>query len=110
MKLPSFGEISFSLKSFAAAMLALYIAFSMDLPRPFWAMLTAYIVAHPFSGAVRSKAIYRVIGTVLGSVVTLLLVPNLVNAPELLLLALALWISLCIYLSLLDRTPRSYTF
>ncbi len=110
MKLPSFGEISFSLKSFAAAMLALYIAFSMDLPRPFWAMLTAYIVAHPFSGAVRSKAIYRVMGTVLGSVVTLLLVPNLVNSPELLLLALALWISLCIYLSLLDRTPRSYTF
>ncbi|STQ90330.1 FUSC family protein [Iodobacter fluviatilis] len=110
MKLPSFVEISFSLKSFAAAMLALYIAFSMDLPRPFWAMLTAYIVAHPFSGAVRSKAIYRVIGTVLGSVVTLLLVPNLVNAPELLLLALALWISLCIYLSLLDRTPRSYIF
>ncbi|MBY0445251.1 MAG: FUSC family protein, partial [Burkholderiales bacterium] len=110
MKLPTFGEISFSLKSFAAAMLALYIAFSMDLPRPFWAMLTAYIVAHPFSGAVRSKAIYRVIGTVLGSIVTLLLVPNLVNSPELLLLALALWISLCIYISLLDRTPRSYTF
>lgn len=91
-------------------MLALYIAFSMDLPRPFWAMLTAYIVAHPFSGAVRSKAIYRVMGTVLGSSVTLLLVPNLVNSPELLLLALALWIGLCIYLSLLDRSPRSYIF
>jgi uncharacterized membrane protein YccC len=110
VKLPTFGEISFSLKSFAAAMLALYIAFSMDLPRPFWAMLTAYIVAHPFSGAVRSKAIYRVMGTVLGSIVALLLVPNLVNSPELLLLTLALWISLCIYLSLLDRTPRSYIF
>jgi uncharacterized membrane protein YccC len=110
VKWPTFGEISFSLKTFAAAMLALYIAFSMDLQRPFWAMLTVYIVANPYSGAVRSKAVYRVVGTLIGSAVTLLLVPNLVNAPELLLLALALWIGLCIYISLLDRTPRSYLF
>ncbi|WP_293931830.1 FUSC family protein [Iodobacter sp.] len=110
MKLPTFGELAFSLKTFAAAMLALYIAFSMDLQRPFWAMLTVYIVANPYSGAVRSKAVYRVVGTLIGSAVTLLLVPNLVNAPELLLLALALWIGLCIYISLLDRTPRSYLF
>ena len=37
-----------------------------------------------------------------------MLVPNLVNIPELLCLALALWISGCLYFSLLDRTPRSY--
>ncbi|MGL4605394.1 MAG: FUSC family protein [Iodobacter sp.] len=110
MKLPDTGEVLFSLKTFSAAMLALYISFSMDLQRPFWAMLTVYIVSQPFSGAVRSKAIYRVTGTLIGSAVTLFLVPRLVNAPELLLLALALWIAFCIYISLLDRTPRSYTF
>ncbi len=38
------------------------------------------------------------------------MVPNLVNAPELLSLAIALWVGLCLYLSLLDRTPRSYVF
>ena len=59
MKKPTFGELLFSLKSFAAAMLALYVAMRMGLPRPFWAMLTAYVVSNPFSGAVRSKAIYR---------------------------------------------------
>ena len=41
---------------------------------------------------------------------TVALVPNLINAPELLCLAIALWVGLCLYLSLLDGTPRSYVF
>ena len=39
-----------------------------------------------------------------------MLVPNLVNAPELLSLAIALWVGICLYLSLIDGTPRSYVF
>lgn len=110
MKLPTIAEVLFSLKTFAAAMLALYVALGMGLPRPFWAMLTAYIVSNPFSGAVRSKATYRVGGTILGSAMAVLLVPSLANAPELLSLALALWVGVCLYVSLLDRTSRSYVF
>lgn len=104
------AEIVFSLKSFAAAMLAMYIASRAGLPRPFWALMTAYIVAHPLAGAVRSKALFRFLGTLVGSTATVLLVPLLSNAPELLTLALALWVGLCLFVSLLDRTPRSYTF
>lgn len=100
----------FSLNSFVAAMLALYIGFSLDLPRPYWAMLTVYITVQPLSGALRSKAFYRVIGTVLGGVAAVALVPNLVNQPIALSLALALWVGFCLYISLLDRTPRSYVF
>jgi uncharacterized membrane protein YccC len=91
-------------------MLALYIALRIGLDRPFWSLLTAYIVANPLSGAVRSKAIYRVGGTILGSLAAVLLVPWLSNAPELLSLALAVWVAVCLYVSLLDRTPRSYVF
>ena len=69
----------FSLNSFAAAMLALYIGFALGLPRPYWAMTTAYIVSQPLSGAVRSKAVYRVLGTLLGGAVSVALVPALVN-------------------------------
>jgi uncharacterized membrane protein YccC len=98
----------FALNSFAAAMLALYIALAVGLPRPYWAMATAYIVSQPLSGAVRSKAFYRVAGTILGGLATVALVPNLVNAPSLLCLALALWVGGCLTISLLDRTPRSY--
>jgi uncharacterized membrane protein YccC len=98
----------FSLNSFAAAMLALYIALAVGLPRPYWAMTTAYIVSQPLSGAVRSKAIYRVCGTIIGGLATIAMVPNLVNSPPLLCAALALWVGGCLTISLLDRTPRSY--
>jgi uncharacterized membrane protein YccC len=100
----------FSVNSFLAALLALYIGFSLDLPRPYWAMLTVYITAQPLSGALRSKAFYRVLGTILGGVAAVALVPNLVDTPALLALALALWVGFCLYLSLLDRTPRAYIF
>jgi uncharacterized membrane protein YccC len=110
LKPPSRAELLFSAKSFAAAMLALYLALSIGLPRPFWAMLTAYVVSNPLSGAVRSKAVYRVSGTLLGSMATVLMVPRLANSPELLSLVLACWVGLCLYISLHDRTPRSYVF
>jgi uncharacterized membrane protein YccC len=103
-------NLLFSAKTFAAAMLALYMAFLLDLPRPYWAMATVYIVSTPLAGAIRSKAVYRVLGTLLGAVAAVVLVPNLVDAPPLLSLALALWTGICLYFALLDRTPRGYVF
>ena len=100
----------FSLKAFAAAMLALYIALSFGLPRPYWAMATVYFVSHPLTGATRSKAAYRVTGTVLGATAAVVTVPALVNMPIVLTGAIALWITGLVYLSLLERGPRSYVF
>src|SRR3546814_20848974 len=77
----------FSLKCFAAAMLALYAALSIGLERPYWAFLTSYIVAQPLAGAVISKAVFRTIGTLTGAVFSVAVVPPLVNSPELLSLA-----------------------
>jgi uncharacterized membrane protein YccC len=108
MKLASRTELLFSVKSFAAAMLAVYISMRIGLPRPFWAMMTAYIVSAPFAGPTRSKGLYRAGGTILGGIAVTFLVPRLANSPELLSIALALWIGGCLYFSLLDRTPRSY--
>jgi len=110
LKRLGFPEAIFSINSFVAAMLALYIAFSIGLPRPYWAMLTVYITVQPLSGALRSKAVYRVIGTFLGGAAAVALVPNLVNSPIALSFALAAWVGFCLYISLLDRTPRSYMF
>ena len=91
-------------------MLAYYVALQIGLMRPFWAVVTSYIVAQPHAGAVRSKAIYRVGGTLLGGSAAVILVPTFVNEPFALSVALALWLGLCLYLSLLDRTPRAYIF
>ena len=104
------AEWIFSIKAFAAAILAVFLASWAGQPRPFWALMTAYIVAHPMAGAVRSKGVFRVAGTLVGGMAAVLLVPSLANAPELLSLALALWVAGCLVLSLRDRTPRAYAF
>ena len=114
MRLNSFlirqAAVIFACKTFLAAMLALLAALWLDLPRPYWAMATVYITSQPLAGATSSKAFYRVLGTVIGAAATVIMVPNLVDAPELLCLAMALWVGLCLYLSLLVRQPRSYGF
>ncbi|WP_152044585.1 FUSC family protein [Aureimonas psammosilenae] len=107
---PTAREWLFSAKTFVAAMLALYIALACGLPRPYWAMAAVYVVANPLSGATRSKALYRALGTALGACGAVLLVPLLVNAPVLLSLAVSIWTGTFLFVSLLDRTPRSYVF
>src|SRR5499427_4123284 len=102
--------IIFSINCYIATILALFISFSLDLKTPAWAMLTVYLTSQPLSGALRGKAIYRVIGTFVGGAAMVAIVPNLVDAPELTTLAIILWVALCAFVSLLDRTPRSYMF
>jgi uncharacterized membrane protein YccC len=100
----------FALRTFSAAMLAFSIALLLDMPRPYWAMASVYITSNQLTGATHSKAVYRILGTLVGAAATIVLVPNLANAPELLSLAIALWVGICLYLSLIDGTPRSYAF
>jgi uncharacterized membrane protein YccC len=103
-------KIAFAIANSAAILVALYIAFAMNLERPYWAMFTVFIIAKPISGAVRSKGLYRLGGTLAGAAMALLLVPPLVQAPVLLCLAICAWVGLCLYVSLFDRSPRSYAF
>ncbi|HEY8604477.1 FUSC family protein [Tsuneonella suprasediminis] len=100
----------FSAKSFAAAMLAYYVALRIGLPRPYWAVLTVYIVSQTSAGASLSRGVYRLAGTIVGAVATVAIVPNFANNPMLCSVALASWIGLCLFFSLLDRTPRAYAF
>ncbi|WP_062787293.1 FUSC family protein [Novosphingobium capsulatum] len=99
----------FSAKTVAAGFLALWIGLWVGLPFPFWAMTTAFIVSNPLAGATRSKAIYRVIGTFVGAVFAVAVVPVLVDTPMILSTVLALWVGGCLTVSLLDRSARSYT-
>ncbi|KMO29306.1 fusaric acid resistance protein [Methylobacterium tarhaniae] len=110
MMLPGWRQWLFAFKVSGAALLALGIALWVDLPRPYWAMATVYITMQPLSGATRSKALYRVVGTLIGVSAAVVLVPPLIDSPEMLTLGLALWTAGCLYLSLLDRSPRAYLF
>src|ERR1700757_2661416 len=102
--------IIFSVNCWLATILALFVAFSLDLKSPGCAMTTVYLTSQPLSGVLRAKAVYRAIGTFVGGAAMVAIVPNLVDAPELTTLAIILWVSLCVFVSLLDRTPRSYMF
>ncbi|RUL70896.1 FUSC family protein [Dyella choica] len=103
-------KLLFSLSSFIAAAITLGIAFEASLPRPWWALLTVYVTAQPMAGAFRPKILYRLGGILTGATVSILVVPNLQHAPELLVICMAAWTGLCIYLAVLDRTPRAFLF
>ncbi len=100
----------FATKTFLAGMLALYVAFALNLAYPIWAIGTVFIIANPFSGMTSSKSVYRALGTLLGAVVSVAVTPLLINTPWLFTLFLAVWVGGCLYLPMLDRTPRSYVF
>ncbi len=102
--------ILFSVKSSAAAMLAYYISLRIGLPKPFWAIVTVYIVSQTSAGASLSRGVYRFAGTLVGAIATVMIVPNFVNDPIVCSIVLAGWIGLCLFFSLLDRTPRAYAF
>ena len=110
MVYPSLRDWLFSVKTFAAAMLALYLGLAFQLPRPYWAMATVYIVSNPFVGATRSKALYRALGTALGASAAVLFVPPFVESPYLFSVVVALWTGTLLYLAISDRTARSYIF
>jgi Predicted membrane protein len=100
----------FSLKCLLAASLGLYVSLRVGLNRPFWVIGTVYLVSQPLSGATLSRGLFRLLGTVGGAVATVVLVPRFANAPLVLSAALATWMALCLYLAMLDRTPRAYAF
>ncbi|MEG2693736.1 MAG: FUSC family protein [Acinetobacter sp.] len=105
---PSKLDWIFATKTFVAGILALYIAFSLNLAYPIWAIGTVFVIANPYSGMTSSKSIYRLLGTLLGAIVSIAVTPFLINTPMLFTLFLASWVGFCLYISMLDRTPRSY--
>ena len=109
--MPRWSEkLTYCIANITAALAALYIAFRLDLDRPYWAVFTVFIVSKPISGAVRAKGAYRFVGTLVGASMSVFLVPPLVQSPLLLSLAVSAWVGLCLFCALQDRTPRTYAF
>ena len=99
---------AFALRTWLASMLALFAAFYMQLESPFWAWLTVWIVAQPTTGMVLSKSLYRVIGTICGSLLGIILIALFAQTPELFVLALALLVGGCTVASNVLTNFRAY--
>ncbi|MGF6152330.1 FUSC family protein [Pseudomonas fluorescens] len=106
--IPPARDWFYGVRTFAASMIALYIAMLMQMPRPYWAMATVYIVSSPFVGPTSSKALYRAIGTLTGAAAALLFVPMFVQSPYVLVVVIALWTGTLLFLSMHLRTANNY--
>jgi uncharacterized membrane protein YccC len=102
--------LTFAVKTFAASLLALYIAFWAGLDDPRWAFLTVFVVSQPDSGLVLAKSFYRILGTIAGVLVTIALVFGLAQYGELFVAAVAVWICLCNFAARAARNFGSYGF
>jgi uncharacterized membrane protein YccC len=107
---PVIVDVAFAFKATFAGLLALFIAFWLELDQPNWALLTVFIVAQPDSGLVLAKGFYRILGTTAGVLVSIPLVFGLSQQGDLFLAAVALWIGLCNFAAAALRNFASYGF
>ncbi|NHO53464.1 FUSC family protein [Acetobacter estunensis] len=107
---PRLAALGFSLRTTLASLLALAIAFWMELGQPQWAAMTAWIVAQGTRGESISKGYWRVIGTLAGITSAVALVAMTPQQPWLFFPLLATWVGLCTACGTLVHNFRSYAF
>lgn len=105
------GErVLFVVRTLAAAYAALWLAFRLGLDSPGTAMTTTFVLALPSSGMVLEKALYRLLGTIVGCTAALALVALCPQQAPPLFAGLALWIALCTAGAAMHRNQQSYSF
>ncbi|RJG14065.1 FUSC family protein [Pseudomonas cavernicola] len=107
---PDTQAVQFAIKTLLGAGLALWCAIRFGLEQPQWALMTAVIVAQPLSGMVVQKGLARLLGTLIGTAMAVLIMALFAQTPWLFLLALAGWLGLCTAASTLLRSAWSYSF
>lgn len=95
-------------RTMVAMLLALAIAFRLDLSSPSSAAVTVAVISLPQSGMVLEKSFYRLLATLAGALVTLLLIAVFAQLRDLFIVAVALWIGACAALSARFRNFQSY--
>src|SRR5436309_4938461 len=94
-------SLLFGLRLWASVTLALYIAFWLELDNPFWAGTSAAIVCLPQLGASLRKGWFRMIGTFVSAVMSVVLVAWFPQDRISFLGALAMWCAACSFVSVL---------
>ena len=72
--------------------------------------MTVLIVSQPLSGMVVAKGLFRLLGTLVGTAMSVLMIALFAQAPWLFLLAISLWLGLCTAASTSLRNHVSYAF
>ena len=82
--------------------------FWLELDNPYWAATSAAIVCQPQLGASLRKGWFRMLGTVIGAAMSVVLVASFPQDRILFLGALALWGAVCAFVATLLRNFASY--
>ena len=98
----------FAIRLWASVCLALFIAFWLELDNPYWAGGTTAIVCQPQLGASLRKGWFRMIGTIIGAVVIVVLTGCFSQDRIAYLGLLALWGGLCALAATVLRNFASY--
>ncbi|QNT78064.1 p-hydroxybenzoic acid efflux pump subunit AaeB [Entomobacter blattae] len=102
------GCWSFCLRTWLSVVLALSASFWLQLESPSSAAITVMLLAQPLRGQVLSKAIYRMAATIIGAIVSIILVALFPQERYLLLGGMGLWLCTCVAIGSLERDFRSY--
>ena len=97
-------------KATIAALLAMFVSMTFTLADPRTAMFTTFIVMQPQSGLVFSKSYYRVLGTIAGVIMSVLMIGAFAQEPKLFIFFFAIWIGITTAAGVKYRNFQSYGF
>jgi uncharacterized membrane protein YccC len=103
-------NLVFSLRTAIAGVIALAIAFWLEMRDPQWSILTVYLLAQPTAGAAVAKGVYRIFGTVLGAAMGLVILALYAQFPVPLVGSVALWLGICFYVAARRSNYSAYAF
>lgn len=98
----------FAIRTWLTFVVALYVSFWLQLDSPSSSAFTVAILANAARGQVSHKAMYRLLGTVIGAAASICIVGLFAQAPVLLLSAVSIWIGVCAYATALLDGNRAY--
>jgi uncharacterized membrane protein YccC len=107
---PGPGVLLFALRTIAAGLLTLYLAFLFDLDQPKWSVMAVVIISQPLGGMVLARSFGQVIGTTMGAVVAVATMAIFPQAPLPFIATLALWLAFCTAGGTLLRYTSSQAF
>ncbi|HEX5932525.1 MAG TPA: FUSC family protein, partial [Pseudorhizobium sp.] len=101
-------RLSFAMRTALAACLALLLAWLFGLEHPQWSAMTVFSAAQSTRMMLLEKSFFRAVGTLIGTVLGVLLVFFSGGEPWILVLGLSAWIGACVFCGNVVRGFASY--
>ncbi|WP_460274796.1 FUSC family protein [Celeribacter sp. ULVN23_4] len=101
-------RMGFAFRTAFAACIAFVLAWLIGLEHPQWSAMTVWAASQPTRGQLWEKSLFRLLGSVSGTIIGVLLVLAMQIHPALLVIGLALWVSACTYIGNLQRGFVAY--